>query len=39
MSDDSTQMIKHMISNHDFKGYIKDVLHISAITKNLVLIG
>ena len=42
-SDDSTHTIEHIgdvaLNNHDSKGYMKDVLHVSTITKNLVSVG
>ena len=41
--DDSTHMIEHIgdvaLSNHDNKGYMKDVMHVPTITKNLVSVG
>ena len=41
--DDSTHMIEHIgdvtLNNHDNKGYMKDVLHVPTITKNLVSVG
>jgi transposase InsO family protein len=41
--DDSTHMIQHIgdvaLNNHDNKGYMKDVLHVPTITKNLVSVG
>ena len=40
-SDDSKHMIEHIgdvsFSNHDNKGYIKDILHVPTNTNNLVL--
>ena len=43
IGDDSTHMIDHIrdvaFKNHDNKGYMKDVLHVPTITKNLVSIG
>ena len=42
-SDESPHTIEHIgdaaFNNHDNKGYIKDVLHVSTITKNLVPVG
>ena len=36
-------MIEHIgdvaLNNHDNKGYMKDVLHVPTITKNLVSVG
>ena len=41
--DDSTYTIEQMgdvaFTNHDNKGYINDVLHVSMITKTLVFLG